>query len=166
MKKIALAAAIIAISTSAQAYDQDTIAGGLGYVEVFGDVNNAIEANVEYRSAAYAPEQFFGISNVSWMAGVEVDTNSSAYAYAGLLYDYPITENWSITPSVAAGLYRQGEGKDLGGAFEFKDTIEVNYKLTPDSRVGLALSHKSSAGINDRNPGTETLQVVYSQTIQ
>jgi len=165
MNKLALSIAIIAISTSAQAYDQSAIVVGVGYTEPF-DSNHAAIANVEYRSAAYAPEQFFGVSNVSWLAGAELDTDASGYVYAGLLYDYPITENWSITPSLAAGLYRQGDGKDLGGAFEFRENIEVNYKITPDSRVGLALSHKSNASIYDANPGTEVLQVTYSTNLQ
>lgn len=162
MNKFLLAAAIVAISTSAEAYDQSAIVGGVGVSEALGNTNNGVLANVEYRSAAYAPEQFFGISNVSWIAGAEADTNRSAYGYAGLLYDIPLTEKWSLSPSVSAGLYKKGEGKDLGGAFEFRDSIEVNYKLEDGSRVGLALNHKSSAGINDSNPGTEVVQVVYS----
>lgn len=166
MRILALAAILASTTITAQAYDKSAIVGGIGESEVFGTTNTGVLANVEYRAAAYAPEQFFGISNVSWIAGAEADTNASAYGYAGLLYDYALTDRISITPSVSAGLYHQGEGKDLGGEFEFRDSIEVNYKLDDGSRVGVALNHKSSAGINSRNPGTETLQAIYSVNLE
>lgn len=168
MNKLAVSAAILAatsLSTPALAYDRDAWALGLGYAEAFSSDNNAVVGNIEYRSAAYAPEQFLGISNVSWIAGAELDTNSSAYAYGGLLYDIALTEKWSLTPSLAAGFYTKGDGKDLGGAFEFRENLELNYKFTEASRIGVAVSHKSNAGIYDRNPGTETVQVTYSVSL-
>lgn len=168
MKKIIVSAAILSatcIATPAMAYDRDAWALGLGYAEVFGSHNNAVVGNIEYRSAAYAPEDFLGISDVSWIAGAELDTNSSAYAYAGLLYDIALTDKWSLTPSLAAGFYTKGDGKDLGGAFEFRENLELNYKFTEASRIGLAISHKSNAGIYDSNPGTETVQVTYSVSL-
>jgi hypothetical protein len=165
MNKFALAAAIFAISTSAQAYDEGTVVLGIGYTEPF-DTKHAVIGGVEYRSASYAPEQFFGVGNVSWIAGAEYDNDDSGYAYAGLLYDWAVTDSISIVPSVAAGLYKQGDGKDLGGAFEFRDTIEVNYKLTENERIGLMLSHKSNASIFDHNPGTEIVQVNYSMGLK
>jgi len=162
---LATTALILAFSSPAYAYDKGTVAYGLGYVEVFDDVNNAVQGNVEYRSADFSKDTI-GVEGFSWMAGVEADTNTSGYVYTGLLYDLPLTDKISLTPSVGAGFYREGEGKDLGGSFEFRDTIEVNYKLDESSRIGLSLSHKSSAGVHDRNPGVETMQVVYSQNIQ
>jgi hypothetical protein len=165
MNKLLLSFAIIAtttLSNTASAYDQGAWALGLGASEVFGEKYTGAVANVEYRSADSFGQDLIGIENLSWIAGAEFDTNSSAYGYAGLLYDIALTEKWSLTPSLAAGFYTKGDGKDLGGAFEFRENIELNYKLTEASRLGLAISHKSNAGIYDRNPGTETIQAVYS----
>ena len=163
--KFALAAAIFAISTSAQAYDQGTVVLGVGYTEPF-DTKHAAIGGIEYRSAAISPDITYGVDNISWIAGGEYDNDSSGYVYAGLLYDWAITDTISIVPSVAAGFYKQGDGKDLGGGFEFRDTIEVNYKLTESERIGLMLSHKSNASLYDHNPGTEIVQVNYSMGLE
>lgn len=45
---------------------------------------------------------------------------------------------------------------------EFKSFLEVAYRLTNDSRIGLRGSHLSNAGFGDRNPGADSLSLLYS----
>ncbi len=168
VNKLAISAALFALTTAAPAlaYDQDAWAFGIGYTDTFGDEGfNAISGNVEYRSAPISTDYTFGIEEVSWIAGGEYDTDESAYGYGGILFDFALTDKWSITPSIAAGLYTKGDGKDLGGALSFRENLELNYKFTEESRLGLAISHKSNARIYDINPGTETVQVTYSVSL-
>lgn len=54
---------------------------------------------------------------------------------------------------------------DLGGPFEFRLALDVAYEFESRSRLGLRLSHLSSACIYDRNPGAEELLLVYSFAI-
>ncbi len=164
MNKLLLTTAIIvsfAAADSAQAYDKAAYVVGLGYVNAMDNEDNGTVGNIEYRSA----DQVFGVENLSWIAGAELDTNTSAYGYGGFLYDLALTDTISLSPSIAAGAYHQGDGKDLGGALEFRSNLELNYKLSPDSRIGLALNHKSNASLYDNNPGTETIQAVYSVSL-
>lgn len=167
MNRLAIATAILAttIAAQAEAYDRDAWVLGVGVSQAFDSEDKGLAGNIEYRSSAISPENTLGIDNVSWIVGAEIDTNSSTYGYAGLLYDYAINDKWSITPSLAAGFYSQGSGKDLGGALEFRQNLEVSYKFTDQSRVGLAISHKSNASLYRANPGTETIQAVYSVSL-
>jgi len=67
-----------------------------------------------------------------------------------------------LTPSFGVGAYDEGDGKDLGDTIEFRSQVELAYRFDNRSRVGVAFSHISNAGIGDRNPGTEILNVYYA----
>ena len=160
MKKL-LASAILAASlttsfaTPAAAYDRPAIALGLGSYHVFD--NSILGADAEYRFASLR-----SVPNLSPMAGFELDSKGALYAYAGALYDWNFYDKFFLVPSFGIGAYNKGDSKDLGGTLEFRSSIEANYSITPDARFGVALSHKSNAGIYSRNPGTEELLAVYS----
>jgi hypothetical protein len=66
------------------------------------------------------------------------------------------------TPGFAAGLFHRGGGQNLGGPVEFRSSIELAYRFGDGSRLGLNLSHLSNGGFYDRNPGTESLVLVWS----
>jgi lipid A 3-O-deacylase len=143
--------------TSAQAQDKDdpsflTIAAG--YHDIADD-HDAFEGRVEYR---------FG--NKFWifkpMVGVLATSDSAVMGYAGVLVDIYFGRRWVLTPSFAPGLYREGDGKDLGGAVEFKSQLELSYRFDNRSRLGIGISHISNASIYDSNPGTETVFLTYS----
>lgn len=153
-----LAATILAttiIAPAANAYDSGAIAIGLGAYQVFDE--SEIGAKLEWRGS-----DFSTINNLSPIAGVEIDASGALYGYGGILYDWRVAEKIAIVPSFAAGLYHEGDGKDLGGTFNFRSTLEVDYLLSPNTRAGISISHKSNAGIYDHNPGTEEILAVYS----
>ncbi len=95
-------------------------------------------------------------------AGLFVAEDSVAYVYGGVGYPFAINEQWSLTPSVSAGYYNQGAGKDLGFELEFYSQLRLEYQLSSDAKVGLGIGHISNASIGDRNPGAETLYLSYS----
>jgi hypothetical protein len=92
------------------------------------------------------------------------NSDDAIYGYAGIYWDIPLGR-FVISPGVAGGYYHQGDSKDLGNAFEFRDTIEVTYRFEAGQRLGLQLTHLSNAGIGDSNPGVETLQLVFTNPI-
>lgn len=68
-----------------------------------------------------------------------------------------------MTPSVAAGPYLRGGGRDLGHVFEIRSGLEIAYRFNDRSRLGLLFYHISNAGLgDDKNPGAEALGLTYS----
>jgi lipid A 3-O-deacylase len=95
-------------------------------------------------------------------AGLFFTADSGAYLYAGVGYPFFINEEWSLTPSLSAGYYNQGAGKDLGYDVEFYSQLRLEYRLASSTKVGLGIGHISNASIGDRNPGAETVYLSYS----
>ena len=71
-----------------------------------------------------------------------------------------------LTPNFAAGIYGNGDGKDLGHAIEFRSGFNLMLSLRDNSRVGFSFHHVSNAGLGERNPGEESLLFIYSVPIQ
>lgn len=96
------------------------------------------------------------------IGGLLVASRGSLYVYGGVLLDVPLGERWVAIPSFAAGIFHLGSGQPLGGPLEFRSSIELAYRFSDGSRLGLSLSHLSNGGFYDRNPGTESLTLVWS----
>ena len=91
-----------------------------------------------------------------------VTTDGALYGFVGAGLELPLGERISLTPNLAAGLYSDGGGKDLGYAVEFRSGAEIAYELDDSSRIGLAFHHISNASLADTNPGAETVVLYYS----
>lgn len=160
MRFFLLAAALVFFQISraqAEPVNTDDLAFSLGSTGIFnGHDDSALSYGAEYRYK----DIYYGLRP---MAGVWGAANGSAYGYAGANWDLPLdTAPWVITPSLAAGAYRQGGGPDLGQALEFRSGIEIAYQCEDGARLGAQLFHISNAGMADENPGMEAVQVVYS----
>lgn len=149
-----LIAAILLGAGPAAADDPDFLAVSLGAFDV-NDDETTVEARLEYRSDwrwwMFKP---FG--------GAMANGDGGGYVYAGVLIDLFFGRRIVVTPSFAPGAYIEGDGKDLGSVLEFRSQIEVSYRFDDRSRLGVALSHMSNAGIGDENPGTENLVLTYA----
>ena len=147
---IILTARLIATQTNAEAPDLTLALGGF-------DVNKSGigMGQVEYRFSndwsGFRPQ-----------AGFFVTEDSGAYIYGGAGYPFAFNEQWSLTPSVSAGYYHEGAGKDLGNDLEFYSQLRLEYRLAAGSRVGLGIGHISNASLGDLNPGAETVYLSYS----
>lgn len=134
--------------------DPDLISVGVGWFD-FNDDKDAVDLRVEYRPGV----EYFGF--VKPWAGLEATTDGALYGVAGVLVDFDLTRRIVVTPSFGAGLYADGDGKDLGHVVEFRSQLEVGYKFNNGSRVGLAVSHISNASLDDANEGTEVATLYY-----
>ena len=151
-----LFSAVSGLAAAADATPRPNIVFSAGAINVFhhGAIQDtAATIDVQYR---WGQEYWY----VSPLAGAFISSDGSAMAFGGVYHDFRIGTRWTITPLVAAGLYRRGSGSDLGGAFQFYSGIDFMYRLDNDWRVGLSARHISNLGINSRNPGTELLMLV------
>jgi hypothetical protein len=110
----------------------------------------------EYRSGYRFYEYVFPL------AGVMLTTKGSTYFYGGIGLDIPLCFSFRLIPSIAAGIYTKGGGKDLHFPLEFRSAIELAYEFSNQTRLGLQFSHISNASISKHNPGVESLVVSYS----
>ena len=156
----ALGAGLLA-GRPAHAVEPAAVVVSAGSFNIF-DPDTRAEAGVEADCAPFRlgwlPRWFPPLSPA---AGAMVNSKGSLYVYAGLRADIPLAKPWELSIQFAPGLYRAGNGFDLGGAVEFRSGIELSYPLAPRGRVGLQLFHLSNAGIYTHNPGSESLVLTY-----
>lgn len=149
-------AALLAATLPANAEEPSFISLGAGYYDLFDD-QSAGEARLEYR---------FSESNKLFLftpfVGVTATTDAATYGYVGIGVDVFFGRRWVATPNFAVGVYGNGDGKDLGHAIEFRSGLEIAYRFDDYSRLGLSFTHISNAGLDERNPGVESLVVMYS----
>ena len=111
------------------------------------------ELGIEYR---FAPFEIKGVPLVP-AVGAAAAEDGNAWVYAGVRFDWEVSERWVLTPHFAVSLYDAGEGKDLGGPIEFRSGLELSYRITDESRLGILFYHLSNADLYEDNPGTNTL---------
>ncbi|EDP64017.1 hypothetical protein BAL199_05464 [alpha proteobacterium BAL199] len=157
MNRLLIGVAALFVATApAVAEEPAFISIGAGYYDLFDD-QSAGEARLEYRFSETQKLFFF-----TPFVGVTATTDAATYGYAGVGIDIFFGKRWVATPNFAVGLYGDGDGKDLGHAVEFRSGLEVAYRFDNYSRLGLSFTHISNAGLGERNPGVESLVVVYS----
>jgi hypothetical protein len=148
------AIALCAAVPQAKAQEPGFLTFGAGAFDFLETDNRAAQFELQYR-----PELKLWIFNP--MIGASGTTDGSLYGYAGLSLDIFFGNRLVLRPSLAAGLYHQGNGKDLGSVIEFRSAAELAWRFDDRSRLGLEISHRSNAGIDERNPGEETLMLFY-----
>jgi hypothetical protein len=113
----------------------------------------------EFRGEYHFRDSFYFIAP---FIGASVTTDGAAYGYVGLGFDINLSPNWVITPNGAAGIFERGSGTRLGSWWEFRTGAELAYRLTDFSRLGVAVTHTSNAGLTKRNPGEQSVVLTYS----
>jgi lipid A 3-O-deacylase len=147
-------AAGLMFSTPAMADDPDFLVVGGGWYD-FNDDRDAFDFRAEYRSGYKA------LGFLKPWAGIEVTSDQAFYGLVGVLTDLYFGRRWVLTPSFGAGLYADGNGKDLGHTIEFRSQLEFGYRFDDRSRISLAIGHISNASLGDNNPGTEIATIYY-----
>jgi lipid A 3-O-deacylase len=119
------------------------------------DSKSAGELRGEYR---------FGdvLSIISPFVGASVTSDGATYVYGGFGFDINFGRNWVLNPNFAVGNFGPGSGTKLGSSIEFRSGLELDYRFWDQSRIGLAVQHMSNAGISQRNPGEESITVIYA----
>ena len=159
MNKQLFAAGILALAISPLSYadHQHTLAFSAGVFEAFENNDSAAEIGIEYR---FAPQP--SIFNLIPTLGLAMNSDGGYWGYAGVRYDWQISQKWILTPNFAIAAYEEGGGTDLGHDIEFRTGLDLGYQLTDTSRLALGIYHMSNADIADDNPGSESVIVTYS----
>ncbi len=134
--------------------DPAFLAFGGGYFDI-NDDKDAAEFRIEYRGG----KRFWIFKP---MVGGMATSDAAIYGFVGVNVDLFFGRRFVLTPNFAAGLYHDVDGKDLGHSVEFRSGIELAYRFDNRSRLGVAFHHISNASLDDNNPGTEILAIVYS----
>lgn len=141
--------------TVAKADNIDRLSVSIGAYDSFGGDNRATDFRIEYR-----PGQSIFWQLKPWVGG-ELTSDGGVFGGGGFLYDYSLGNNWLLTPSLGAGLYGSGSGKDLGNAVEFREQIEMGYQFDNASRLTGSVSHLSNWGMGNKNPGTDVFGLYF-----
>mgnify|MGYP001174108896 CR=1 FL=1 len=161
---LALAATVLAAPAQAQQspaqlslgiahYDQRWLDPNAGFLDSSDKDSkyDTVEFRAEYR---WAPLWTYGgWARLRPFVGVEATADAAVCGLGGVALDLkrgPVV----VTPSFGAGLYHDGNGKDLGSLLEFRSMIEVGYEFASGYRVSAQFSHISNAGITETNPGS------------
>lgn len=94
-----------------------------------------------------------------WVApvvGALANSKGGAMGYLGATTEIGLGR-WVAAPLLALGAYEEGEGKRLGGVFEFQVGGTLSYEFSGGTRLGVTFAHISNADIHQENPGTEFL---------
>ena len=134
--------------------DPSFITVGGGWFD-FNDDEQAVEFRIEWRGEKV-------IKALKPVFGFMGTTDQAAYGYGGLLIDLFFGRRFVLTPSLAAGVYFDGDGKNLGSALEFRSGLEFGYRFNNRSRLSMVVYHISNASLSDNNPGTEVFSIAYS----
>ena len=142
-----------------------------GEVEAFGDgpdvLNLSIGAFDAFKTDPAAGEFRF---EYRWgrkllvfgpLVGLMANTKGGVFGYGGLYLDLQF-DRLVVTPSAGLGGYRRGEGKRLGGTFEFHLGLDFAYRFDDGTRLGVRVTHISNAYAHDINPGEESALVTYT----
>lgn len=156
---LALLAAPAAPAAGADLVDGFGLSAG-----VFNVLNSdsSAEAGFELRLRTL----FEGTSERPWVlrpaVGAMANGDGGLYGYAGFRLELPLGERWLLVPQTAAGVYDRGDGKELGGSVQFRSGLELGYRFTEAHRLGAVFYHLSNAGLEDPNPGSESLALIWS----
>ncbi len=148
--------ALMSLKPEARADEPDFLTLGVGVYDMFDD-----ETTAEFR-AEYVFAEKHKLLWFTPFVGLTATAEAGTYAYAGIGIDIFFGRRFVITPNFAAGIYGNGDGKDLGHAIEFRSGANFAYRFDDYSRLGFAFHHISNAGLDERNPGEETLMLTYS----
>jgi len=149
------ALALVALAPAARADDPDLLSAGAGVYNFLRDSKEAqlrLEYDFSYRFVYF----------IRPIVGMFATNERSFYGYGGLRVDFEICQHVVLIPEAAVGYWSRGDGKNLGGATEFKTGGEIAYRFDDYSRLGVLFDHISNAGIFKTNPGVESLLIIYS----
>lgn len=155
------------------AAESQSVAFTAGSIEFLGDGPSFVDLGIGVfdinqesggdRAAAVNAQLRFGskLFFIGPVAGILGTSDGGIYGYGGFYADIRF-KKFVVTPLFAIGGYRPGNGKDLGGVFQFRQSIAFAYQFDGGSRLGVQIAHVSNASIQDRNPGQDDVFLTYA----
>ena len=133
----------------------------VGNFDFSDDKQSALFYGFQHQNEFLMRDTFLG--NISPITGGFMTENSAAYIYSGIEWNIEMGP-FDFTPSFAPGLYRQGDGKDLGHVLEFKTEVQLSYGLSEGTSFGMSYNHISNASLGDKNPGANSYMFNFLKT--
>jgi lipid A 3-O-deacylase len=168
---LALAMGVLSVMSSAARADAPatTAFAHLGPIVVHGNEadNLLLGAGVfdlrQHPTAAGTVEYRFGrkVFVVGLTLGLVANTDGGLLGYVGAYGDLSYKKLY-VTPQLAMGGYHQGASQDLGGVFQFRESLDIAWRFDNGHRLGIRAAHISNASIYEINPGEEELLLIYS----
>jgi lipid A 3-O-deacylase len=150
-------AALLSLSLTGPALATDYLSLNAG---AFNALRSSQDQDFQFGAEYRFEEWRYGLHPIIGAFGT---SESAAYVYAGLNWNVTLLPNQLyLVPNFAVGAYKEGDGKQLGGALEFRSGIEIDYQFPNQHQIGIALNHISNASLYDRNPGEESILLIYS----
>lgn len=144
-----------------------TLAGDL----VFGLGQSGIDSSRQSETTAVQLEYHTGAIrsyskvSVAAMGVLEYHSGEDVFAGAGPSLLLDIAPKWFVETSFAAGFYYASNDEvDLGGSLQFRSLLGAGYRLSNTSRLTIAINHLSNAGLDDTNPGRNTVSIRYARS--
>jgi len=94
--------------------------------------------------------------------GLSVTDAGAVWVGAGAKVRWELGPDVFVEGSIMPGYYEAGDGPDLGGSLQFRSALGVGYEFAGGATVTVLYDHRSNAGIEDLNPGLETLSIRYA----
>ena len=130
-----------------------------GVFDITNDNDNAaLEIGIEYHFVPLSVSAYKLIPTV----GLTVNADKAYWLYGGVRYDIYLYQKWVLIPNWAISFYNKGDSTDLGSNIEFRTGLELAYKLSTNSHLGVGIYHLSNAGLENRNPGSNSIILSYS----
>ena len=124
-----------------------------GMFDYSDDGQKAILFGFQHENENLTRDSFLG--TLSPVTGFMITENNAAYGYTGIQAFYNLGQV-NFNPSFTPGLYRQGDGKDLGHTVEFKTELQFSLDVFSNSELGFSYNHISNASLGDKNPGANS----------
>tara|TARA_B100001057_G_C22140528_1_gene678069 strand:+ start:36 stop:518 length:483 start_codon:yes stop_codon:yes gene_type:complete len=102
------------------------------------------------------------IIDINPVVGLFVTAKSASMFYSGFETNIG-SDDFFLNLSSSAGLYSNGDGKDLGNTLQFKSEVNFFYSLNNTTRIGLGSHHISNAGLSSVNPGTNNYYLIFNR---
>lgn len=157
MKYLLASAALSAFATMAPA---QSVIFGAGYAD-FSDSFSVDQAifSLEYQHRPFHQAERF---SATWGVAISSDKDGDSHIGAGLIGTYRFADRWFVEGSVMPGYYNESLAlNDLGGSFQIRSLLGLGYTLDGGNAVSMAITHKSNASTQEKNPGVNALMLRY-----
>lgn len=91
--------------------------------------------------------------------GIAAGPDGMGFLYADVGHDFALSRRWTMTLSLAAGHFLNGDAIGANGHLEFMSGVAFGRELASGLRLGLAGYHISNGGLEHPNNGSEALAV-------
>jgi hypothetical protein len=129
----------------------------------FFDVGDSSEEASAVFDVGYIPDYNL-IWNIRPLVGAFVNTDGAVYGHVGFSRSIFFTDNFLTRLQVGFGAYGEGNSKDLGQVFEFREQIEFGWQFDNGDMISAYFWHLSNAGISEDNPGVNAAGLHYSMS--